>query len=78
MPGTQATADRRPAYRVCHCGSGDDSKADEVRQFKFVTSEHRWLPVAPDALDSILDGSGNRNLRVDLERTGRHRFAFEM
>ena len=62
---------------VCEC----DLKileADEARQFKFVTSDHQWLSVPSDAEGSVLDGAGNRNLRVDLDRTGRHRFAFEL
>lgn len=65
------------AYRVCTCAP-EALNHDEALQFKFVTSEHRWLPVGPDILDSVLDGSGNRNLQVDLERSGRHRFAFEL
>lgn len=65
------------AYRVCFCDP-QILEQDEALQFKFVTAEHRWLPVGPDTLDSVLDGSGNRNLRVDLARSGRHRFAFTL
>lgn len=65
------------AYLVCSC-TLDLLDGDEARQFKFVTAEHRWLPVAPDVLESVLDGSGNRNLRVDPERSGFHRFAFQL
>jgi len=64
-------------YLVCSCDP-EILAGDESGQFKFVSSGHRWLPVAPDALGSVLDGSGNRNLRVDPERSGRHRFAFEL
>jgi len=66
----------RPVW-TCECESGL-LEADETRQFKFVTSDHQWLPVPPDVRESVLDGAGNRNLRVDLNRTGHHRFAFDL
>lgn len=66
----------RPSW-VCACDL-ETIEADEARQFKFVTSDHQWLSVPPDAVSSVLDGAGNRNLRVDIDRTGRHRFGFEM
>ncbi|MEZ5276402.1 MAG: glycoside hydrolase family 1 [Opitutaceae bacterium] len=64
-------------WRVCFCDPAL-LEGDEVRQFKFVSKDHRWLPVTPDALGSILDGTGNRNLRVNLHRSGHHRFAFRL
>jgi len=64
-------------YLACECDPRI-LEADEARQFKFVTSDHQWLPVPHDAEGAVLDGAGNRNLRVDLERTGSHRFAFEL
>ena len=64
-------------WLICACDP-DTLTHDEARQFKFVSAGHRWMPVTPDALGSVLDGSGNRNLRVNLDRSGRHRFAFRL
>ena len=48
---------------------------DEV-PFKFVTGEHHWLPVDPDAPNLTEDGSGNTNYVFSEKRSGRHRFRF--
>lgn len=44
--------------------------------FKFVTKGGRWLEVAADATNVVVDEAGNRNYRIRPHRTGRHRFFF--
>ena len=41
----------RPSW-VCECDLGI-FEADEARQFKFVTSDHQWLPVPPDVVRPV-------------------------
>ncbi|MFP4281614.1 MAG: alpha-amylase family glycosyl hydrolase [Opitutales bacterium] len=44
--------------------------------FKFVTAQGHWLEAASDAPNVFIDEEGNRNYRLNAERTGRHRFFF--
>lgn len=48
------------------------------QRFKFVTQEHRWLPVSPAAANGERDAQGNVNHRLDAERTGHHLFHFRL
>lgn len=52
--------------------------ATERCRFKFVTGNHRWLPVPWDAPNVERDELGNLNRVIDPERTGCHLFAFEL
>jgi pullulanase/glycogen debranching enzyme len=45
-------------------------------QFKFVTGDHRWLDLPPDATNIVPDGNGHFNLVLDPRRTGRNLFQF--
>ena len=45
-------------------------------QFKFVTGDHRWLDLPPDATNVVSDGQGHFNLVLDARRTGRNLFQF--
>jgi pullulanase/glycogen debranching enzyme len=47
------------------------------QRFKFVTGEHRWLPVPSQAVNAVRDDLGNYNYLVDPARTGRHLFRFK-
>ena len=46
--------------------------------FKFVTDEHAWLPVDPEAPNVAHDGQGNSNYVFSDRRSGRHRFRFAL
>jgi pullulanase len=54
----------------------DDLDWSKPHVFKFVTGNGRWLEVAADATNAIVDEKGNRNYRIRPHRTGRHRFFF--
>jgi pullulanase/glycogen debranching enzyme len=56
--------------------SGPAARFKTVQRFKFVTSRHRWLPVAADAPNAVRDNEGNVNHQLDPDRTGRHLFVF--
>lgn len=45
--------------------------------FKFLSGAGDWIEPAMDAPNAVRDPSGARNLEVDPDRTGRHRFVFE-
>jgi len=45
--------------------------------FKFITGDGKWIEPPTDAPNVVFDHSGNHNLEVDPDRTGRHRFIFE-
>lgn len=45
--------------------------------FKFVTGDGNWIQPPNGAPNVVLDPAGNRNLEIDPDRTGRHRFIFE-
>ncbi len=47
-----------------------------ARRFKFVTADHRWLPVSPTAPNAVRDSDGNVNYSIEPERTGQHLFEF--
>ena len=47
------------------------------QRFKFVTGEHRWLPVPSQAVNAARDDLGNYNYVIDPARTGRHLFHFK-
>ena len=47
-------------------------------RFKFVTESGRWLDVPADAPNAATDEAGNRNRTVDPDRTGWHRFRFDL
>jgi hypothetical protein len=47
-------------------------------RFKFVTEAGRWLDVPADAPNVAVDEAGNRNRTIDPERTGWHRFRFDL
>jgi len=47
-------------------------------RFKFVTGSGRWLDVPADAPNAAVDDAGNRNRTIDPDRTGWHRFVFEL
>jgi pullulanase/glycogen debranching enzyme len=47
------------------------------QRFKFVTGEHRWLPVPSQAVNAVRDDLGNYNYAIDPARTGRHLFRFK-
>ncbi len=47
-------------------------------RFKFVTGEHRWLPVPSSAPNALRDDAGNVNRVVEPERTGHHLFQFTL
>lgn len=47
-------------------------------RFKFVTSSGRWLEVPTDAPNVAIDDAGNRNRTIDPDRTGWHRFRFDV
>lgn len=51
---------------------------DPFLRFKFVTGEHRWLAVPPNAPNAARDDLGNINRAVDPERTGQHLFQFTL
>ncbi len=51
---------------------------DGPRRFKFVTATHRWLPVPWDAPNAVRDDADNLNRVFDPDRTGAHRFTFEL
>lgn len=38
--------------------------------FKFVVNNSQWLPPPADAINAVVDASGNRNLRIDPAATG--------
>lgn len=59
-------------------GVAADFKGSPAQRFKFVTGNGEWLPVPADAPNLFVDDSGNHNRIVDLDRTGRHLFAFEL
>ena len=52
--------------------------ANPPMRFKFVTGDHRWLPVPADAPNLARDDTGNVNRAIDPARTGRHLFAFTL
>jgi pullulanase/glycogen debranching enzyme len=47
-------------------------------RFKFVTGEHRWLPVPSSAPNQLRDQAGNVNRVIEPERTGQHLFQFTL
>ncbi len=49
---------------------------EELRRFKFVTGEHRWLDAPQDATNVSLDETGHYNRSVRRDRTGRNLFTF--
>ena len=49
----------------------------EPVDFKFVTKTGQWLEVPAEAANVVIDSEGNRNLRVDPNRTGQHIFKFQ-
>ncbi len=58
--------------------SGPASRFKTVQNFKFVTGQHRWLPVPPGTPNAVRDESGNTNYRFDPDRTGRHLYTFTL
>ena len=50
--------------------------SDPPQRFKFVTGEHRWLPVPAEGPNAVRDDLGNYNYVIDPARTGRHLFRF--
>jgi pullulanase/glycogen debranching enzyme len=59
-------------------GSATPFYRDPFVRFKFVTGEHRWLPVPSSAPNAVRDEAGNVNFVVDPERTGQHLFQFSL
>ena len=51
---------------------------EEAILFKFVTDQHYWIPVDPDAPNFVSDDEGNGNYRFSLKRSGRHRLCFKL
>jgi len=47
-------------------------------RFKFVSGEHRWLPVPSSAPNAVRDDAGNVNRVIEPERTGQHLFQFTL
>ena len=58
--------------------SGPASRFKTEQRFKFVTSQHRWLPVPGDAPNAVRDDKGNTNYGYDPDRTGRHLYTFTL
>ncbi len=58
--------------------SGPAARFPDAHQFKFVTSQHRWLPVPPNAPNAVRDAAGNTNYQFDPDRTGRHLYSFTL
>ena len=56
----------------CQSLSGQDPV-----DFKFATKTGQWLEVPAEAANAVTDPEGNRNLRVDPNRTGQHIFEFQ-
>jgi pullulanase/glycogen debranching enzyme len=48
------------------------------RHFKFVTGEHQWLVPPDDAPNTVREGNGHLNRRIDPTRTGRHLWQFSL
>src|SRR5207253_10735726 len=49
----------------------------ETKQsFKFVTGDHRWRDLPPDATNVLPDGQGHYNRALFRQRTGRNLFEF--
>lgn len=59
-------------------GRAEQFFSNPPQRFKFVTGEGRWFEVPTGAPNTVVDESGNRNLIVDVERTGFHLFAFTL
>ncbi|HEY5552117.1 MAG TPA: alpha-amylase family glycosyl hydrolase [Opitutaceae bacterium] len=55
---------------------GDFCKHGRV-PFKFITGDGAWIEPPADSPNVVIDPIGARNLEVDPDRTGRHRFIFE-
>ena len=51
---------------------------DPPLRFKFVTGEHRWQDVPPDAPNAVRDEMGVANYAIDPHRTGQHLFQFTL
>ena len=49
-----------------------------VLLFKFVTSRNQWVGIDRSSPNRYRDGRGIENYRIDLEKTGRHVFFFEL
>lgn len=58
--------------------SGPAARFKSVQRFKFVTSQHWWLPVPVTAPNAVRDEGGNTNYELDPDRTGRHLYAFTL
>ncbi|MFA5264586.1 MAG: glycoside hydrolase family 1, partial [Opitutaceae bacterium] len=48
------------------------------QRFKFVTGEHRWLPIPGTSPNATRDADGNLNFAIDPERTGHHLYSFTL
>jgi pullulanase/glycogen debranching enzyme len=59
-------------------GDGRAFLQDPNVQFKFVTSEHRWFEVPASAPNAVWDSAHNCNFALTVDRTGHHRFAFDL
>ncbi|MGH8020654.1 MAG: alpha-amylase family glycosyl hydrolase [Opitutaceae bacterium] len=51
---------------------------DPNHQFKFVTENHLWIDVPPGAPNAVWDSGHNCNYGLTVDRTGHHRFVFEL
>lgn len=58
--------------RLPEIGKGNDI------QFKFVSSDHHWIPVDSEAPNAFNDEIGNSNYIFSVKRSGRHRFSFKL
>ncbi len=69
-----ASLDGEPV--LLYAAHADRFFAQPPQRFKFVTGEHRWLPVPSQAPNAVRDDLGNYNHAIDPGRTGRHLFQF--
>ncbi len=78
----------KPEWRMRETGSSDfqrqlsvDVSALDLKRrgasFKFVSSSGVWLEARPDAPNAVFDKSGNMNLGLSLDRSGRNVFALK-
>jgi len=51
---------------------------DPNHQFKFASGNHEWLQVPSDAPNAAWDSGHNCNHGLSIDRTGHHRFSFEL
>ncbi len=71
-----ATLDNQPVW--LWGGAAEQFFGSPPQRFKFVTREGHWLDVPLSAPNVATDDSGNRNLVIDPDRTGRHLFRFTL